>query len=216
MYSADDHLGDARLFTLHLAELLQARFDVRFRLGSAALRVLTANGRANGVQLADGAVDCDAVVACLGAWSRVFLGSLPGRQPLLPVRGYSVTLPAGSHAPAVSISDAERRLVFSRMDGEVRIAGFADFVGFDDRADRSRIASLLEIAREVAPQAADYGASERCEWGGFRPMTANSQPIVGPARLPGLWVNCGHGMLGWTLACATGFNIAQMLPPPPA
>lgn len=214
VYSADDHLGDARLFSMRLAELLRDRYHVEFRLGCEAQGVLTTDGRASGVQLADGLLRADSVIACLGAWSRVFLGSLPGRQPLVPVRGYSVTLPQGSHAPSVSISDAERRIVFSSMNGEVRIAGFADFVGFDDSADRKRIGMLLDLAREIAPQAADYGTGLRRDWGGFRPMTANSRPIVGPAGMPGLWLNCGHGMLGWTLACATGFNIAKMLPAP--
>ncbi|HEX9852108.1 MAG TPA: FAD-dependent oxidoreductase [Woeseiaceae bacterium] len=97
------------------------------------------------------------------------------------------------------------------MNGNVRIAGFADFVGFDDSADASRIESLLGIAKKIAPHAADYNAPARHEWGGYRPMTANSQPIVGPASIPGLYLNCGHGMLGWTLACATGFNLAQHL-----
>ncbi len=212
VYSADDHLGDARLFSIRLADQLRDRFGVRFRLGCEAQSLLKKGDRVSGVQLDDAALEADAVVVCLGAWSRIFLGSLLGRQPLVPVRGYSVTLPRGRHSPKVSISDAEHRMVFSAMNGDVRIAGFADFVGFDESADASRIESLLEIAREIAPEAADYDAAERHDWGGFRPMTANSQPMVGPATIPGLYLNCGHGMLGWTLACATGFNIAQQLP----
>ena len=98
------------------------------------------------------------------------------------------------------------------MNGDIRIAGFADFVGFNESADASRIGLLLDIAREIAPQAADYSTPVRHEWGGFRPMTANSRPVVGPAAIPGLYLNCGHGMLGWTLACATGFDVAQQLP----
>jgi D-amino-acid dehydrogenase len=211
VYSADDHLGDARLFSMRLAEQLRNRFGVQFRLGCEARGLLKARGGVSGVQLEDGVLESDAVVACLGAWSRIFLGSLLGRQPLVPVRGYSVTLPRGRYSPKVSISDVEQRIVFSAMNGDVRIAGFADFVGFDDSADARRIGLLLDMAKKIAPQAADYGASVRREWGGFRPMTANSQPIVGPATIPGLWLNCGHGMLGWTLACATGFDIAQQL-----
>jgi D-amino-acid dehydrogenase len=212
VYAADDHVGDARLFSMRLADRLRHRFGVRFRLGCEARGLLQAKGRVSGVQLDDGLLESDAVVVCLGAWSRVFLGSLLGPQPLVPVRGYSVTLPRGRHSPKVSISDVEHRIVFSAMNGDVRIAGFADFVGFDDSADASRIKLLLDIARDVAPQAADYSAPVRHEWGGFRPMTANSRPIVGPATIPGLWLNCGHGMLGWTLACATGFDIVQQLP----
>lgn len=212
VYSADDHLGDARLFSMRLAGQLRDRFGVQFRLGCEARGLLRAKGRISGVQLEDAMLESDAVVVCLGAWSRIFLGSLLGREPLVPVRGYSVTLPRGRHSPKVSISDVEHRIVYSAMNGNVRIAGFADFVGFDAIADASRIGLLLDIAREIAPQAADYGSAVRHEWGGFRPMTANSRPVVGPAAIPGLYQNCGHGMLGWTLACATGFNVAQQLP----
>jgi D-amino-acid dehydrogenase len=212
VYSADDHLGDARLFSIRLAESLQHRFGVQFRLGCEAQSLLKSNGRVSGVQLEDSVLAADAVVVCLGAWSRTFLGAMPGRQPLIPVRGYSVTLPKGPHSPKVSISDVEHRIVYSAMNGDIRIAGFADFVGFDESADANRIGLLLDMAKEIAPQAAEYSAPVRHEWGGFRPMTANSQPIVGPATVPGLWLNCGHGMLGWTLACATGFDIAQQLP----
>ncbi len=213
VYSKDDHLGDARLFSIRLAESLQDRFGVQFRLGCEAQSLLKSNGRVSGVQLQDGVLAADAVVVCLGAWSRTFLEAMPSGQPLIPVRGYSVTLPRGRHSPKVSISDTEQRIVFSAMNADVRIAGFADFVGFDDSADASRIGLLLDIARAIAPEAADYSAKVRHEWGGFRPMTANSRPIVGPASVPGLWLNCGHGMLGWTLACATGFDIAQQLAP---
>jgi D-amino-acid dehydrogenase len=181
VYSADDHLGDARLFSIRLAESLQDRFGVQFRLGCEAQRLLKTNGRVSGVQLEDSVLAADAVVVCLGAWSGCFLGSMPGGQPLVPVRGYSVTLPRGRHSPKVSISDVEHRIVFSAMNGDIRIAGFADFVGFNESADASRIGLLLDIAREIAPEAADYRAPERHAWGGFRPMTANSRPVVGPA-----------------------------------
>jgi D-amino-acid dehydrogenase len=118
-------------------------------------------------------------------------------------------LPPGAQPPLASISDVEHRLVFTVLGGSVRIAGFADFVGFTDEADAQRIRALMDIAREIAPDAADYATTARHEWGGFRPMTANSQPIVGPGAVPGLYLNCGHGMLGWTLACASAYRIAN-------
>jgi D-amino-acid dehydrogenase len=211
VYSADDHLGDARLFAMRLADELRNRYGIQVRLGCEARGLLHAKGRVSGVQLEDGVQESDAVVICLGAWSPIFLGSLLGRQPIVPVRGYSVTLPRGRNSPKVSISDVEHRIVFSAMNGDIRIAGFADFLGFDQSADASRIGLLLDIARAIAPQAAAYSAKVRHEWGGFRPMTANSRPVVGPAAIPGLYLNCGHGMLGWTLACVTGFDIAHQL-----
>jgi D-amino-acid dehydrogenase len=190
---------------------MQRRFDVEFRLGCEACEVLTKNGRVTAVMLRDGPLHTGAIVICLGASSATFLRTLDVRLPIIPVRGYSVTLPEGRAAPRVSISDTEHRIVFSSMNGFVRIAGFADFVGFDVSADEARIGKLLRVAQSIAPDAADYSAASRQPWGGFRPMTADSQPIVACTKTPGLYLNCGHGMLGWTLACATGFNIAEQI-----
>jgi len=151
----------------------------------------------------------DAVVVCAGAWSDSLLGPLGIKPHVYPVRGYSVTLPAGNAAPSASITVSSRKIVFSRLNGRIRIAGFADFVGFRTDADADRINALQDIAREYAPLAADYDTDERAEWGGFRPMTPNGRPLVGPTGIDGLYLNTGHGMLGWTLACASGHDIAE-------
>jgi D-amino-acid dehydrogenase len=211
VYSAGDHVGDAKAFSVGLAKFLQSRFGVDFRLGCEAHGVQIANGRISGVLVGDDSLPADAVVVCLGAWSSRFLGNGPVSQRIVPVRGYSITLPPGKHPPRLSISDVEHRIVFSSLNDTIRIAGFADFLGFDDQADAGRIELLLKVARSVAPDAADYTAIDQHGWGGFRPMTANSRPIVGPGAVRGLYLNYGHGMLGWTLACSTGFNVAQML-----
>jgi D-amino-acid dehydrogenase len=100
-------------------------------------------------------------------------------------------------------------MVYSRLNGATRIAGFADFTGFDTSADDERIELLSQMARRFAPQAADYDAPEARAWGGFRPMTPDGRPLVGATRIPGLYVNVGHGMLGWTLACATAHDAAH-------
>ena len=91
----------------------------------------------------------------------------------------------------------------------MRIAGFADFTSFRTTNDHRRIRTLLDAARGIAPDAADYGAADLSDWGGFRPMTPDGQPRVGATRVRGLYTNIGHGMLGWTLACASGWDAAQ-------
>jgi D-amino-acid dehydrogenase len=211
VYSAGDHVGDARSFSTELASSLVERYGVEFHLGTDARNLLTTHGRVAGVQLPHDELKADAVVVCLGAWSQKFLGPSTNCQPIVPVRGYSVTLPPGRHPPRVSISDVEHRIVFSSLNSDIRIAGFADFIGFNNNRDAMRIETLLRVARKVAPEAADYDARSVRGWGGFRPMTATSQPIVGPTSVPGLFLNCGHGMLGWTLACATGSSVAGQI-----
>jgi len=209
VYSENDQVGDARLFARELAGCLRMRFGVAFLLAREAIELIRENGRVTGVRLVDGELPADAVVNCLGAWAAAFAGL--SRGEIQPVRGYSITLPPGKHAPAVSISDVEHRIVFSRLGETVRIAGFADFIGFNEADDIYRVDRMLRLARKVAPDAADYAAEDRREWGGFRPMTANSRPIIGSTTVPGLYLNCGHGMLGWTLACASAFHIAQQI-----
>ena len=93
----------------------------------------------------------------------------------------------------------------------MRIAGFADFLGFDTGADADRARTLFDSARRLAPRAADYDADDATIWGGFRPMTPNGRPQFGPTHIDGLYLNTGHGMLGWTLACATGFDTARAI-----
>ncbi|MDH3434190.1 MAG: FAD-dependent oxidoreductase, partial [Gammaproteobacteria bacterium] len=99
---------------------------------------------------------------------------------------------------------------------QVRIAGFADFVGFRTSKDAQRVAKLLHVAGAVAPCAADYQTSPNRAWGGFRPLTANGRPLLGPTSVTGLYLNTGHGTLGWTLACASGEEVAQAVSGQPA
>lgn len=132
-------------------------------------------------------------------------------QRVYPVRGYSVTMPPGQKSPYVSITVLRRRIVFSRLNGRTRIAGFADFMGFNTAADKKRIAALVDIAEACAPLAAEYSASDQNHWGGFRPITPDRRPRVGPYGIDGLYLNTGHGMLGWTLACASGHDVADSI-----
>lgn len=209
VYSKDDHVGDARAFTENLRVWLDHNADVTFMLGGRIDRIVTENGEFLAVKMRSGTREFDAAIACLGVWSPELLRPLKINQQIYPVRGYSVTLPPGPDAPAVSVTDLGRRLLLSRLDGNMRLAGFADFLGFDTRRDSERIGQMINAARQVAPHAADYDASVRQEWGGFRPMTPDGRPRVGSTPIDGLFLNTGHGTLGWTLACATGHEVAS-------
>jgi D-amino-acid dehydrogenase len=209
VYSKSDSVADAQLFTSGLKEILDQSGLVTFRLGTQVSKLVKDGRKLRSIQFHDGEMSADAVVVCAGAWSDNLLRPLGINSHVYPVRGYSMTLPAGTAAPAASVTVSGRKIVFSRMNGRIRVAGFADFAGFRTDADAYRINTLLDIARDYAPLAADYDADERAEWGGFRPMTPNGQPLVGPSGIGGLYLNTGHGMLGWTLACASGYDIAQ-------
>jgi len=150
-------------------------------------------------------------VVSLGAWSSTLLNLLGIHLPIYPVRGYSVTLPLGEHPSSASVTDFGRRLVISRIDDQIRIAGFADFVGFRSSHDERRIDDLLNAAKSSAPAVADYQSRNNQAWGGFRPLTPNGRPIVGATPIRGIYLNTGHGSFGWTLACATAEQVAALV-----
>lgn len=209
VYSQQDAVADARLFSVQLSAWLKQHTDVKFMLGYAVDGISKPNGRVAGVTIDDEEIAADATVVCAGAWANKLLAPLGVSTHIYPVRGYSVTLPPGDSAPNVSVSALKQRIVYSRLNGSMRIAGFADFDGFRSTKDAQRIATLLSVAKEVAPRAANFDAEVQHHWGGFRPMTPNGQPQVGESPVRGLYLNAGHGMLGWTLACATGRDVAD-------
>lgn len=213
VYSPSDAVADSRQFAVSLKEWLEQERGVQFLLGCDVSRIEQANGRLRAIELGDQTLAPDAVVVCAGARGGKLLRPLGINPYVYPMRGYSVTLPPGDAPPSVSITALRHRMVFSRLDDRIRIAGFADFNGFDTDNDATRIDALLDNARRYAPQVADYATSEKRRWGGFRPMTPSGQPSVGRTRVDGVYLNIGHGMLGWTLACATGHDVAQCVSP---
>ena len=211
VYSGNDEVADSRRFTDGLRGWLEQSGRVRFRLDSKVDRLLLAHGNAVGVTVDGEALHADAVCVCMGAWSNSILRSAGINPKIYPVRGYSLTLPPGASAPSVSVTALKHRMVFSRINGHVRVAGFADFMGFDTSADDERTRDLFNLARRFAPKAAQYAVPDAKRWGGFRPMTPNGRPRVGATGVRGLFMNTGHGMLGWTLACASSYDAANAI-----
>jgi len=211
VYSANDEVGDALAFTSQLGKWLIDNRNTEFLFNTRVHRIVSENGKFKSVETDKGTLKPDAVVICLGAWSNHYLKPLGIQANIYPVRGYSLTVPTGNAANSVSITDLKSKMVYSRLGDHVRIAGFADFVGFSTERDNDRASTLLQTARNFAPEIANYDVASRNEWGGFRPMTPNSRPLVGPTAVEGLYLNTGHGMLGWTLACASGHDLAESL-----
>ncbi len=203
VYSASDEVADARAFAQGLQKRLEQAHDVQFLMNTEVREIAVEKGRVTGVHCS-AFVAADAVIVSAGAWSDALLRRLGIASHIYPVRGFSVTLPVGSAAPSASVTSLTNRFVMSRLDGRMRIAGFTDFDGYSTARDAERIDTLVDTARRVAPAAADYGSAQIHPWGGFRPMTPSGRPVVGPTKVPGLFLNTGHGMLGWTLALATG------------
>lgn len=204
IYAAGDAVGDPYLFCMALVERLRKKgLQTRFGVPVEAIEPKPALRLAGGEQLA-----ARHLVIAAGPQARELLRPLGWRVPIMPVRGHSLTLPPGSQAPSVSITDVARKLVFCRLGERMRIAGLAD-VGFGEaRVDPARLRAMVEAARESLPDAADY-TSNGSAWAGLRPVTPNSLPIV--ERRGSITVNIGHGGLGWTYALATAERAAALV-----
>jgi D-amino-acid dehydrogenase len=209
VYSENDEVGNSQEFTVGLGKWLADNRDVEFRLNTKVKKIVTKNNRLQAVETDRGRLEPDALVVCMGSWSHQILQPLGIHTNIYPMRGYSMTLPATKKSNLVSITDPGSKMVFTRLGDQIRIAGFADFVGFSTAKDNERTQTMLATAIKIAPEIADYGVDSIHGWGGFRPLTPDSRPLTGPSRISGLHLNTGHGMLGWTLACATGHAVAS-------
>jgi D-amino-acid dehydrogenase len=206
-----DESGDAHKFTTELAKLCAAK-GVHFDFGVAIQGLETGNGRITGVKTTQGSsIDADAFVLALGSYSPLFARPIGIDLAIYPLKGYSVTLPVKDPAAAwtTSLSDDARKLVLSRLGDRLRIAGTAELNGYDTAINRVRCDAIVERVMQLFPQAGD--ASQATFWAGLRPATPSNIPYVGKSRYPNLFLNTGHGTLGWTFACGSGRILADVV-----
>lgn len=205
----NDESGDCLLFTERLCEAAQAA-GAQFHFGAVVTEAETAGGRLCAVRTQHERYPADAVVVAMGSYSGAFLDSLRVRMPICPVKGYTVTLPlkqTARPAPRVSVTDESRRVVISRLGDGLRAAGTADLAGFDTTVDRARCDLVQRVVEEWYPGLSEPAAITR--WACLRPMTPDSLPLLGPSRYDNLFLNTGHGSLGWTMACGSARVVAD-------
>jgi D-amino-acid dehydrogenase len=214
VYTPGDESGDACRFTQELARLCAIR-GVRFRYDSTLKRIDEAGGRVTGVLLEDEAqaIRADAYVVALGSYSPLLLNPLGVRIPVYPLKGYSITLQLGPEheaaAPSVSLTDEAHKIVISRLGNRLRAAGTAELTGYDTSVNTLRCAAIARRVRELFPGLGGVTTYE--SWSGLRPATPSNVPLIGRSRLSNLFLNTGHGTLGWTLACGSGRALAELV-----
>jgi D-amino-acid dehydrogenase len=199
-FSRSEAVADCRVFCLQLLDLLVQSSDFKLISNALATGFIQREGRAVAVRLASGELAADEIVIAAGLHSVALAASLGIRLPLYPIKGYSLSAPIGTahHAPEISVTDFEKKVLYARIGDQLRIAAMADLVGENEALDPQRVASLFRLVKSTLPNAADY--SQAVPWTGLRPATPSGAPILGATPLPGVWLNVGHGALGFTLA----------------
>ncbi len=213
VYDPDDESGDAYRFTRELARVAASQ-GVVFRFGESVDAIEVAGDTVTAIRRRDGGRErADAYVVALGSFSPLLLAPLGIRIPVYPLKGYSVTLPLGPAelpaAPSVSLTDEASKIVISRFGNRLRAAGTAELAGYDASVNPVRCASIARRLRQLFPA---LGAVTTVEnWSGLRPATPSNVPLVGGTRLRNLYVNTGHGTLGWTLACGSASLLSDLV-----
>ncbi|WP_153129930.1 D-amino acid dehydrogenase [Dechloromonas hortensis] len=213
-YTASDESGDAHKFTRALAERAQAA-GVDFRLNLTVDRIAPGGRKIAGVLVrgphGSELLTADAYVVALGSYSPQLVKPLGICLPVYPAKGYSatLTLAENSLAPTVSLTDDERKLVFTRLGNRLRIAGTAEFNGYNLDLNPVRCQAVLQRVRQLFPRL--EVESEPEFWCGLRPATPSNVPFIGRTRYGNLWLNTGHGTLGWTMACGSGAALADLI-----
>jgi D-amino-acid dehydrogenase len=215
IYSASDESGDACRFTAGLAQLGEARgVAYRWRTGVEALDA--AGDAIRGVRCVNAlggteTLTADAYVVAMGSYSPRVLRPLGVPALVYPVKGYSLTLDIDGHrgAPTVSLTDLAHKIVISRLGSRLRVAGTAELSGYGTELNAVRCEALVRRVFDLFPDAGERASAQF--WTGLRPATPSNVPLVGRTRYRNLYLDTGHGTLGWTMACGSGRALADIV-----
>ena len=211
LYSPRDQSGDARAFSQNLAAWCVERLGVEFRYGTRIRRIEAGPGRIERVHCDDGPIRADLYVLALGCASPFIAGSIGIRLPIYPVKGYSVTIPVGdaNASPRMGGVDEDNLVAICPMGRRLRVTSTAELAGYERGYRESDFRAMFDAARDLFPSAGDYGQPDY--WAGLRPMTPTTVPVLGRAKYENLYLNTGHGHIGWTMSCGSGRVTADLV-----
>ncbi|MCI0749996.1 MAG: D-amino acid dehydrogenase [Nevskiales bacterium] len=213
LHCPDDESGDARLFTEALAGHAR-QAGVEFRFNTSVLSLDCTGNRVTDVAIYNEKLQADAVVVAAGSWSPQLLKPFGIHLPVCPVKGYSITVPAGMWPtlPQRPVIDDALHAAVTPLGQRLRIAGTAEFAGYDLRLSPARVENLFTLLLDVFPSFKPHlDRSQATPWAGLRPMTPTGVPLVGRLKIENLYVNTGHGHLGWTLAAGSASHLASLV-----
>ena len=214
-FTVDDESGDAYLFTTALAKRA-AQAGVQFRFSTTVTRLISEGGRAQSVEIIDAQgqyenLTADVFVVAMGSFTPQLLHPLGVHCPIYPTKGYSASFPIldSAAAPMVSLTDSSHKVVYTRLGNTLRMAGTAELSGYSRDLNPKRCQAMLTQARELFPDALDYDHVQY--WSGLRPSTPSNVPMIGATRVANVYVNSGHGTLGWTMGVGSGRALADLI-----
>jgi D-amino-acid dehydrogenase len=204
-----DETGDCQLFTTRLAAMAE-RAGVAFRYNTQVEGLVVEGGKVVGVRHNAKLIHADAFVVAFGSYSTNFLSDIV-KIPVYPLKGYSITAPIieERRAPVSTVLDETYKIAITRFDKRIRVGGMAEIVGFDKRLREARRDTLEMCVNDLFPGGGD--TSKATFWTGLRPMTPDGTPIVGGTAIPNLYLNTGHGTLGWTMSCGSAQLLADLV-----
>lgn len=212
MFAPMDESGDIHVFTQNLANYCEKKFKVKFLYGQKIARLHKAAGRITHVEIEgqhrDYMSGFDAYVMSLGSYSPIYLRQLGLYVPIYPMKGYSISFDASEHCPKVSVTDDNARQVYTLLGNRMRVAGTAEFAGYNDAVRKVRIDPLIRGVRELFPRAPIENLTE---WACLRPSTPDGPPMIGTTPLSNLYMNTGHGTLGWTQGAGSARLLADVI-----
>ncbi|WP_428032392.1 D-amino acid dehydrogenase [Ancylobacter sp.] len=205
-----DETGDCFKFTAALAALCEG-LGVQFRYGVDIRGLTRSGGTIASVATANGDITADAFVVALGSYAPALLAPLGLRLPVYPVKGYSLTAPIvdEARAPVSTVMDETYKVAITRLGDRIRIGGMAEIAGFNLDLPPSRRATLEHSVGELFGGGGDLRRATF--WSGLRPMTPDGTPVIGPTRYANLFLNGGHGTLGWTMSCGSARVLADLM-----
>jgi D-amino-acid dehydrogenase len=211
IHTPSEDAGDTYKFCNELKRIMTSGPNpVAYRFGVEIERLLPWHGRLMGVETSHGVMEADHYVLALGTNAPYLLKPLGIRVPIYPLKGYSLSLPITNEraAPRISVTDFKRKVVYARLGDDLRVAGMADLSGRRAVIDGERVDQLVSVVRNTFPEATDFRTLG--PWCGMRPATPKGTPVLGATPHANLWLDVGHGALGFTLALATGRILADL------
>ncbi len=205
-----DRTGDCRMFTLALAEKAAA-MGVSFRYGNTISGFTHSGDRLTGVETEHGPETADAYVCCLGPYAPILMRTIGIRLPIYPIKGYSITLPVtdDASAPQSTLMDETHKVAITRLGDRIRVAGQAEIIGYNAKLGKHATDTVRHVVTDLFPKGGDVSQAQG--WTGLRPMTPDGTPVLGPTRYSNLFLNTGHGTLGWTMSAGSGRAVADVV-----